>query len=136
MERPDDKCGYEMSRGDCRPPLQAAEHKYQENLRNERTVGELKALKQDQNDSSKNRRSLSSRRMANTSKLHASPKSTRLNLQSSPKGDNIEYPRESWDGDGTVASGNSMLGSKMSDLTHRKVPLGFSGCQFLSYAEL
>lgn len=124
VERPEEKSGNEVQRGDsCLLPFQA-DHKYQAQLRTDaemKTFGEPNVLKHDHGDSSKSRRNLPSRRIANTSKLHASPKSSRLNLQSAPAEEAAEHSRESWDGKVTNASGHSMLGSKMSDVIQRRV---------------
>lgn len=126
LERPEEKSGIEAQRGDsCLMPFQV-DHKYQAQLRTDaemKTFGEPSASRHDQSDSSKGRRNLPSRRMANTSKVHASPKSSRLNIQSAPAEDAAELSRESWDGKVTTTNGNSLLGSKMSDIIHRRVCL-------------
>ncbi|XP_050237936.1 ATP-dependent helicase BRM [Mercurialis annua] len=123
MERPDEKSGIEVQRGDaCLLPFQG-DHKYQAQLRTDakmKTFGEPNPSRNDQSDSTKSRRNLPSRRIANTSKLHASPKSSRLNLQTAPPEDATEHSRESWDGKATNASGSSVIGSKMSDVIQRR----------------
>ncbi|XP_015584288.2 ATP-dependent helicase BRM [Ricinus communis] len=123
MERPDEKSGIEVQRGDaCLLPFQG-DHKYQAQLRTDAEMkgfGEPNPSRHDQSDSSKNRRTIPSRRIANTSKLHASPKSSRLHMQAAPPEDAAEHSRESWDGKVTNASGSSVLGSKMSDVIQRR----------------
>lgn len=123
LERPEEKSGIEAQRGDsCLMPFQV-DHKYQAQLRTDaemKTFREPDASRHDQSDSSKSRRNLPSRRIGNTSKLHASPKSSRLNIQSAPAED-AEISRENRDGKATNTSGNSLLGSKMSDVIQRRV---------------
>lgn len=84
--------------------------------------GESSSLKHDPSESSsKARRNLSTRRMAPTSKLHSSPKSSRLNSLPGPAEDAGEHSRESWDGKPLNSSGNSAFGSKMPDIIQRRV---------------
>ncbi|XVF22522.1 hypothetical protein REPUB_Repub12eG0179600 [Reevesia pubescens] len=82
----------------------------------ERTV-----FKHDPNDSSsKSRRNLPSRKIANKSKLDASTKFGRTNSMSAPAGDAGEPTRESWDSKLVNTSGSSNFGAKMSDVIQRK----------------
>ncbi|KAF2291129.1 hypothetical protein GH714_020283 [Hevea brasiliensis] len=122
LERPEEKSGIEAQRGDsCLMPFQV-DHKYLAQLRTDtemKTFGEPEASRHDHSESSKSRRNLPSRRIASTSKLHASPKSSRLNVQCAPAEDS-ENSRENWDGKVTNTSGNSLLGSKMSDVIQRR----------------
>ncbi|XP_065859640.1 ATP-dependent helicase BRM [Euphorbia lathyris] len=121
LEKPEEKSGAE--RGDSSLLPFHVDHKYQAQLRTEsevKTFGEPIASRHDQSDSSRSRRNLPSRRIANASKSHTSPKSSRLNLQSAPVEDAAEHSRESWDGKVTNSSGSSMLGSKMSDVIQRR----------------
>ena len=124
MDKLDEKPGNEVQRGDsCLLPFQA-ENKYQAQLRTDaemKIFGEPNLSRHDQSDSSKSKRNLPSRRIASASKLHASPKSSRLNLQAAPPEDAAEHSRDSWDGKVTNASGSSVLGSKMSDVIQRRV---------------
>ncbi|CAK7348865.1 unnamed protein product [Dovyalis caffra] len=123
VERPEEKSSNDVQRGDiCLLPFQV-DHKYQAQLRNDtemKAAVEPSGFKHDQSDSSRSRRSLPSRRIAKTSKLRASPKSSRLNLQSAPADDAAEQSRESWDGKVPSTSGASMLGTKMSDVIQRR----------------
>ncbi|XP_043805240.1 ATP-dependent helicase BRM isoform X6 [Manihot esculenta] len=123
LEKTEEKSGIEAQRGDSGLLPFQMDHKYQSQLRTDaemKTFGEPSASRHDQSDSSKGRRNFPSRRMANTSKVHASPKSSRLNIQSAPAEDAAELSRESWDGKVTTTNGNSLLGSKMSDIIHRR----------------
>ncbi|XP_011036609.1 PREDICTED: ATP-dependent helicase BRM isoform X2 [Populus euphratica] len=123
VERPEEKSSNDVQRGDsCLLPFQM-DHKYQAQLRSD---AEMKALvepsgfKHDQIDSSTSRRNLPSRRIAKTSKLHASPKSGRLHLQSAPAEDATEHSRMSRDGKVPSTSGTLSLGTKMSDVIQRR----------------
>ncbi|KAF2315290.1 hypothetical protein GH714_038735 [Hevea brasiliensis] len=81
LEKPE-KSGIEAHRGDSGLMPFQVDHKHQSQLRTDaemKTFGQPSASRHDQTDSSKGRRSLPSRRIANTTKLHASPKSSRLN---------------------------------------------------------
>ncbi|WCJ22764.1 transcription regulatory protein SNF2 putative [Euphorbia peplus] len=121
LEKLEEKSGAE--RGDSSLLPFHAEHKYQAQLRTESEVkpfGEPIASRHDQSDSSRSRRNLPSRRIANASKSHTSPKSSRLNLQSAAVEDAGEHSRESWDGKVANSSGTSLLGSKMSDVIQRR----------------
>lgn len=119
MERPEEKSGSEtqpFQRGDS--SLLPFDNRYQAQLRADseiKTHGESNVFKHEQTDSSsKSRRNLPSRRIANTSKLHASPKSSRLNCMSAPAEDG-EQLRENWDGKAMNSSGTSGYGPKMPD---------------------
>ncbi|XP_052192265.1 ATP-dependent helicase BRM isoform X2 [Diospyros lotus] len=117
-EKPSHHCG-----DSSQLPFQV-DHKYETQSRNESEVKmprELIAVKHDQGDSSvKGRRNLSSRRTANISKVHASPKSSRLGSISAPLEDVTEHSRESWDGKLVNSGGTSIGGSKMSDGIQRR----------------
>ncbi|KAG6725442.1 hypothetical protein I3843_02G025400 [Carya illinoinensis] len=127
MERPEEKSGNEIQsfeHGDSSLlPLQV-ENKYQAQLRTDpgtKPYGESSASKYDQNDSSsKIRRNLPSRRIANASKLHASPKSSRLNCVSAPAEDAAEQSRESWDARVMDSRGTKTLATKMPDSIQRR----------------
>ena len=103
MERLEDKSGNEiisLQRGES---SLLADYKYQIQTRidpESKSFGDSNASKRDKNESSltslKNKQKLSSRKVANTSKLHGSPKSNRLNCTSAPSEDGNEHPRESW----------------------------------------
>ncbi|KAJ0110887.1 hypothetical protein Patl1_00471 [Pistacia atlantica] len=100
------------------------DHKYQAQLRTDtemKTHGELNSSKHDQSESSsKSRRNLPSRKIANAPKLRASPKSGRLNSLSGPAEDAADHGRESWDGKVMNAGGSSNFGTKMSDVIQRR----------------
>lgn len=83
--------------------------------------GDSAAFKQDQSDmSSKNRRTLPSRRTGSTSKLHASTKPGRPTNLPAPMDEAGEHSRDSWEGKDVNTSGNSNFGAKMSDIVQRK----------------
>ncbi|XP_004510773.1 ATP-dependent helicase BRM isoform X2 [Cicer arietinum] len=111
-EKPEDKSGSEMT-----PRLSVqADRKYQAQLRTDlesKSHGDSNAGRNDQNTSLKNKRTLPSRRVANTSKLHGSPKSTRLNSIPAPSEDGGEHSRESWEG-------SSAHGSRMTEIIQRR----------------
>ncbi|KAJ1429584.1 Bromodomain-like superfamily [Sesbania bispinosa] len=119
-ERPEEKCGSEMA------PLLAVnlDHKYQAQLKTDlesKSIGDSNTIRNDQNtSSSKHKRTLPSRRVANTSKLHGSPKSTRLNSISAPSEDGGEHSRESWEGKPINSSGSSGHGTKMTEIIQRR----------------
>ncbi|PON68081.1 BRAHMA (BRM) ATPase [Parasponia andersonii] len=127
VERPEEKSSNETSslqRGDSSLLPFQVDHKYQTQLRGDpemKTYGDSSAFRHDQNDSSsKTRRNLPSRRIANASKLHASPKSTRLNSMSASADDTSEHPRDNWDGKVVNSAGTSALGSKMPEIIQRR----------------
>jgi SWI/SNF-related matrix-associated actin-dependent regulator of chromatin subfamily A protein 2/4 len=124
VERPEEKSSNDVQRGDsCLLPFQM-DHKYQAQLRSDtemKALVEPSGFKHDQIDSSTSRRNLPSRRIAKTPKLHASPKSGRLHLQSAPAEDATEHSRVSLDGKVPSTSGTSSLGTKMSDVIQRRV---------------
>jgi SWI/SNF-related matrix-associated actin-dependent regulator of chromatin subfamily A protein 2/4 len=119
-ERPEEKSGGEMT-----PRLSVlADRKYQARLRTDlesKPHVDSNASRNDQNSSIKNKRTLPSRRVANTSKLHGSPKPTRLNSISAPSEDGGEYSRESWEGKPINSSGSSAHGSRMTEIIQRRV---------------
>ncbi|MED6215867.1 hypothetical protein PIB30_002556 [Stylosanthes scabra] len=100
-----------------------ADHKYQAqpmaDLESKRLV-ESKSGRHDLNASLKNKRSLPQRRVANTSKLHGSPKSSRLNSISAPSEDGGEHSRESWEVKTINSSGSSAHGTKMTEIIQRR----------------
>ncbi|XP_022733076.1 ATP-dependent helicase BRM-like isoform X2 [Durio zibethinus] len=113
-----------LQRGDSSSLPFQLDQKYQSQLRTDtesRPTRERNAFKLDPNDSSsKSRRNLPSRKIANTSKLHASPKSGRMNSKSASAEDAGEPSRESWDSKLVKTSGPSSFGAKMSDVIQRK----------------
>ncbi|XP_062090362.1 ATP-dependent helicase BRM isoform X2 [Humulus lupulus] len=138
VERPEEKSSNETSslqRGDLSLQrgdsslLPFQDHKNLTQLRGDpemKSYGDSSALRHEQNDSSsKTRRNLPSRRIANTAKLHASPKSSpksgsRLNNMSASVDDASEHPRDNWDGKVGNSSGTSVLGSKMPEIIQRR----------------
>ncbi|KAG6730067.1 hypothetical protein I3842_01G060800 [Carya illinoinensis] len=127
VERPEEKSGNEaqsFQRGDSSLLPFQVDIKYQALLRTDpetKPYGESNASKHDQNDSSsKNRRHLAPRRIANTSKLRASPKSSRLNCMSASLEDNAEQSRESWDAKAMNSSGTTTFVSKMPENIQRR----------------
>jgi len=116
-EKPEDKSGSETI-----PRLSVqADRKYQAQLRTDlesKSHVESNASRNEQNSSIKNKRTLPSRRVANTSKLHSSPKPTRL---SAPSEDGGEHSRESWEGKPINSSGSSAHGSRMTEIIQRRV---------------
>ncbi|KAJ6872863.1 ATP-dependent helicase BRM isoform X2 [Populus alba x Populus x berolinensis] len=123
VERPEEKSSNDVQRGDsCLLPFQM-DHKYQAQLRSDtekKALVEPSGFKYDQIDSSTSRQNLPSRRIAKTPKLHASPKSGRLHLQSAPAEDATEHSRVSLDGKVPSTSGTSSLGTKMSNVIQRR----------------
>jgi SWI/SNF-related matrix-associated actin-dependent regulator of chromatin subfamily A protein 2/4 len=123
VEKPEEKSSNDVQRGDSFLLPFQVDNKYQAQLKSDtemKALVEPSGFKHDQSDSSRSRRNLPSRRIAKTSKLRASPKSSRLNLQSAPAEDAAEHSRESWDGKVPSTSGASTLG-KMSDVIQRRV---------------
>ncbi|GMP61416.1 hypothetical protein CsSME_00023893 [Camellia sinensis var. sinensis] len=123
VEKPEEKYPNEkpsLLRGDSSQLLFQVDHRYEQQFKNDsepKTPGESNAYKHDQCDSSlKNKRNLPSRKIANTSKVHASPKPSRLNSISAPS----EQSRESWDGKVMNTSGTSIGGRKISDVIQRR----------------
>ena len=128
VERPEEKSCNEvpsLQRGDPSLLTFQMDHKYQAQLRTDaemKTHGEPNSIKNDQSESSsKSRRNLPSKRIANTPKSRASPKSGRLNSISGPAEDATDHGRDSWDSKVTNASGSSNFGVKMSDVIQRRV---------------
>ncbi|GKU96761.1 hypothetical protein SLEP1_g9958 [Rubroshorea leprosula] len=126
VERPEEKSGSDvlsLQRGESSlMPLQL-DHKRQSQLKTEsetKTSRDRSSFKDPSDSSLKNRRNLPSRKIANTSKLHASPKSGRSSYMSGPVEDAIEPSRESWDSKLVNTSGTSNSGVKMSDSIQRK----------------
>ncbi|OIV89750.1 hypothetical protein TanjilG_03452 [Lupinus angustifolius] len=101
-----------------------AHHKYQAQLRTgleSKSFFDSNPSKHDQNPSSvKNKRTLPLRRVANTSKLHGSPKSSRLNTVSAHSEDGGEHSRERLDGKPINSSGSSAHGTKTAEIIQRK----------------
>lgn len=120
-ERPEEKSGSEMA---SHLAVQA-DHKYQAQLRTDpesKLFGDSNASRHEQNTPAlKNKRTLPSRRVANTSKLHGSPKSSRLNCMSVPSQDAGDHSRESWEGKPINSSGSSAHGTKMTEIIQRRV---------------
>lgn len=128
VERAEEKSVNEvphLQRGDSSLLPFQLDQKYQSQQRTDtetKPTRDRNAFKHDPNDSSsKSRRNLPSRKIANTSKLHASPKSGRMNSMSAPAEDAGEPSRESWDSKLVNTSGYSDFGAKMSDVIQRKV---------------
>ncbi|XWS77008.1 hypothetical protein CRYUN_Cryun01aG0226800 [Craigia yunnanensis] len=126
MERAEEKSAAEvphLQRGDSSLLPFQLDQKYQSQLRTDtetKPTRECNAFKHDPNDSSsKSRRNLPSRKIANTSKLHASPKSGRMSSMSVPADDSGE-PSRDWDSKLVNASRSSNFGAKMSDVIQRK----------------
>nr|KYP64222.1 ATP-dependent helicase BRM [Cajanus cajan] len=123
MERPEDKSGSEMVSLQRGESSLLADYKYQMQTRidpESKSFGDSNASKHDKNESSlKNKQKLPSRKVANTSKLHGSPKSNRLNCTSAPSEDGGEHPRESWEGKSINPNGSSAHGSKMTEIIQR-----------------
>lgn len=113
-----------LQRGDSSLLPFQMDHKYQVQLRTDtetKTHGELNSFKHDQSESSsKSRRNLPSKKMANALKLRASPKSGRSNTLSGPA-DAADHGREGWDGKVMNTGGSSNFGAKMSDVIQRRV---------------
>ena len=125
VERPEEKSSNEkpaLQRGDSSQLPMQVDHKYEAQLRSDpeaKLFGESNSFKHDQGDSSlKSKRNLPSRRIGNTSKLHASPKSGRSNCVSARPEDAAEHSRESWDGKVLNTGG---FGNKIPDIMQRKV---------------
>ncbi|KAL4363356.1 hypothetical protein GQ457_04G031340 [Hibiscus cannabinus] len=99
------------------------DHKYQSQLRIDtgtKPSRERNAFRQDPNDSSsKTKRNLPSRKIANTSKFYASPKSGRVNMAATSENGG-EPARENRDSKLVNTSGLSNFGVKMSDVIQRK----------------
>ncbi|KAK8565798.1 hypothetical protein V6N12_059350 [Hibiscus sabdariffa] len=99
------------------------DHKYQSQLRIDtgtKPTRERNAFRHDPNDSSsKTKRNLPSRKIANTSKLYASPKSGRVNMAATSENGG-EPARENRDSKLVNTSGLSNFGVKMSDVIQRK----------------
>ena len=127
MERPEEKSSNETSsvRADASLMPFQADLKNQAQLRGDhetKIYGDSSAFRHEQNDSSsKSRRNIPGRRIANAPKSHASPKSSRLNSMSASADDANEHPRDNWEGKGANSSGPSALGPKMSDIIQRRV---------------
>lgn len=121
LERPEEKGTGEtpLQRGESSLLPFQMDHKYQAQLRTDNET--MNIPKHEQSDSSsKIRRNLPARRVANTSKVHASPKSGRSNCMPFPAEDAPELSRDSWDGKAISTSGTSNFGAKMSDGIQRR----------------
>ncbi|KAK7394748.1 hypothetical protein VNO78_15285 [Psophocarpus tetragonolobus] len=123
MERPEDKSGSEMvslKRGES---SRLADYKYQMQTKidpESKSFGDSNASKHDKNESSlKNKQKLPSRKLVNKSKLHGSPKSSRLNCTSAPLDDGGEHPRGNWEGKPLNPNGASSQGTKMTEIIQR-----------------
>lgn len=125
MERPEDKSGSEMVSLQRGESSLLADYKYQMQTRidpESKSFGDSSASKHDKNVSSlKKKQKLPSRKVANTSKLHGSPKSNRLNCTSAPSEDGGEHLRESWEGKPVNPNGSSAHGNKMTEIIQRGV---------------
>lgn len=125
MERPEDKSGIEMVSLQHGESSLLPDHKYQLQSRidpESKLFGDSKASKHDKNESSlKRKRNLPSRKVAKASKLHGSPKSSRLNCTSATSEDGGEHSRESWEGKPINLSGSSAHGTKMTEVIQRGV---------------
>ncbi|MBA0714948.1 hypothetical protein Golax_013886 [Gossypium laxum] len=126
VERAEEKSVIEVPyllRGESSLLPSQLDQKYQSQLRIDtetKPTLERNAFRLDPNDSSsKTRRNLPPRKIANTTKLHASLKSGRVNM-ASPAENACEHTRESWDGKLVNTSGSSNFGVKMSDGIQRK----------------
>ncbi|KAK8654521.1 hypothetical protein V6N13_128484 [Hibiscus sabdariffa] len=126
VERVEKKSAMEvphLQRGDSSLSPFQLDQKYQPQLTTDterKPAGERNASKHDPNDSSSKRRNLPSRKIANTSKLHASLKSGRISSMSSPSEDAGKLSRESGDSKLVNSSRSSSFGAKMSDVIQRK----------------
>ncbi|XP_030489988.2 ATP-dependent helicase BRM [Cannabis sativa] len=138
VERPEEKSSNETSslhRGDLSLQrgdsslLPFQDHKNVTQLRGDpdiKSYADSNSLRHEQNESLKTRRNLPSRRIANTAKLHASPKSSpksgssRLNNMSASVDDATEHLRDNWDGKVGNSSGTTVLGSKMPEIIQRR----------------
>jgi len=124
VERPDDKSGSEMKSIQRGESSLLADYKYQMQTRMDtesKSFVDKNAGKHDKNATSlKNKQKLPSRKVANTSKLHGSPQSNRLNCTSGPSDDG-EHPRESWEGKLLNSNGSSVHGTKTTEIIQRGV---------------
>ncbi|XP_027348817.1 ATP-dependent helicase BRM isoform X2 [Abrus precatorius] len=123
-ERPEDKFGNEMVSLQRGESSLLSDYKYQVQARTDpesKSFGDPNASsKHDKNESSlKNKRNLPSRKVANTSKLHGSPKSSRLNCTTAPIEDGGQHSRESWEGKPINPSESSAHGTKMTEIIQR-----------------
>ncbi|KAK9013776.1 hypothetical protein V6N11_041772 [Hibiscus sabdariffa] len=113
-----------LQRGDSALSPFQLDQKYQPQLITDterKPARELNASKHDSNDSSsKYRKNMPSRKIANTSKLHASLKSGRMTLTSSASEDVGKTSRESGDSKLVNSSRSSSFGAKMVEVIQRK----------------
>ncbi|CAN1237239.1 ATP-dependent helicase BRM [Linum grandiflorum] len=114
LDKPEENNADEVQRGEGSLLPFQVEHKYQTQLRTDTDI------KNDQSDSTRSRRNLPTRRAASASKLHASPRSSRLNMSSVQPEDVGEQSRESWDSKGTGPNGVPVAGNKMSDVMQKR----------------
>lgn len=113
-----------LRRGDSSSSPFQLDFKHLANQRSDgdtRTLRGRNAMKHDPGDSSKNKRNIPPRKIANTSKPQQSPRAGRLGSLSSSVDDVAEASRESWDGKIFNTNGTSNFGAKMSDVVQRKV---------------
>lgn len=129
VERPEEKSSNDMPYPQNSPSLRfQVDHKNQTHSKVDPELkmhGSPNVNKLDQSDSSsKVTRNLASKKHNNTSKLHASPKSSsRLNSMLTPGEDTTIYPRDNWDG---KVNSSSTSVTKMSDVIQRRVcPLNY-----------
>ncbi|XP_047156353.1 ATP-dependent helicase BRM-like [Vigna umbellata] len=122
VERLEDKSGSEMKSLQRGESSLLADYKYQMQTRidtESKSFVDNNAGKHDKNATSlKNKQKLPSRKAANTSKLHGSPQSNRLNCSSGPSDDG-EHPRESWEGKPLNSNGSSVHGSRTTEIIQR-----------------
>ncbi|GAB4844503.1 hypothetical protein Ancab_037881 [Ancistrocladus abbreviatus] len=125
-ERQEDRHGNgkpSLQRGDSSQFPFLADQKLEAPLRTElepKMFGESASFKQDQNEpSTRTRRNLPPRRVGNASKLHASPKSSRMNSLSSPVEEADDNSRGGFDGK-VFHVGSSNNRPKMTDAIQRR----------------
>ncbi|KAG2404299.1 ATP-dependent helicase [Vigna angularis] len=122
VERLEDKSGSEMKSLQRGESSLLADYKYQMQTRidtESKSFVDNNAGKHDKNATSlKNKQKLPSRKAANTSKLHGSPQSNRLNCSSGPSDDG-EHPRESWEGKPLNSNGSSVHGTRTTEIIQR-----------------
>jgi len=125
MEKPEDKSGSEMASLQRGQSFLLPDKKYplQSRINQEsKTFGGSSSNKHDKNESIlKNKRNLPARKVANASKLHVSPKSSRLNCTSAPSEDNDEHSRERLKGKPNNLRGSSAHVTDMTEIIQRRV---------------
>lgn len=126
-ERPEERSCTDtpLHRGDSSLLPFQMDNKYPAQLRTDTEMkahGESNSLRHDQSEpSSKSRRNLPSRKIANAPKSRASLKTGRLNCMPGHTEDAADHFKESWDGKIANASGSSNFSAKMSDVIQRRV---------------